>query len=641
MRRAPSFHLLVCVLLATATAPLTPHAYAQEITPVVHTLFQTDTPWVNGIVEPASGRFVLYSTGSGIARHDARSGKTTTIISGPTYCGFGNGLSLSRSGRRLVFTRLGEDKRHPYIWIADLDSLGEPVASPHRVSLAPAVGATISPDGRWIALAAIDGDNPWCGAGNRLLVIPSTGGDARVLDSAATLNSPHWSPDGKWIAYRRNNAIVRIPATGGRYDSLAVGFGVVDISPDSRYIAVGAPWGGALGIGENIRPTVGIYDTLGAFRGRYPVWFAQTRTYFWSGHGLLAFHATDEGVVKSVSLTTGAARPYGYAEPYSVSVQFSPDGSTSATVVRMGGRNAFVIRNLRSGSRKIIRPDAEPFGGSYQWSPDGREIAFKANSRGSTTFDLYAMNVSTGAVTRLTRGLPVCDFKWRSDSRAVTFVSSPVSPLHIAKRADIRSVGLDGKTRVLRTIVSETRSLRHPWPNILNDTLISLTTPDSIMVTSIAPGPSRTIYRGRLGLSAFTHPTLSPDGVWLGFTIPNESSGEDWVLVPIRGGAPKHLGTIGCNGHMYEWLPNTHQILGWGAESCDQWVELPYLLDADGAPPRVITHEASEAYVLMPGGRDLLMIEDGVLRGSIEAVDVSSALRGARQAGGPRPTGGK
>ncbi|HEY6826823.1 MAG TPA: hypothetical protein VI259_08190, partial [Gemmatimonadaceae bacterium] len=215
---------LASIILASTSLRLA----GQKATSSISKIADLDTTDIWGISEPKNGRFVAFVSTNGIKVLDRRTGAITRIVdSGAvvTPSWGGGSLSLSASGRRLVFFGPDDSRRKPYVWSVDLDTLtGKPVSAPHRVSVMPAVEATVSDDGRSIAI--VTEERPSNGpAMRKLLVIPSGGGDERMLDSAGRIQSPRWTPDGKTIFYIRGRgngpALTRVSALGGRADSLA------------------------------------------------------------------------------------------------------------------------------------------------------------------------------------------------------------------------------------------------------------------------------------------------------------------------------------------------------------------------------------------------------------------------------------
>lgn len=112
----------------------------------------------------------------------------------------------SPDGTRIAFVSNRTDdpdtNRDSDIWIVRSD-LAEPTDQPTRLTTNPGADTspTWSPDGRSIAyLTATDVDAIWYATAH-LAVIPSGGGEPRVLTRELDRNpsSPRWSDDGRWI----------------------------------------------------------------------------------------------------------------------------------------------------------------------------------------------------------------------------------------------------------------------------------------------------------------------------------------------------------------------------------------------------------------------------------------------------------
>jgi WD40 repeat protein len=96
----------------------------------------------------------------------------------------------------------------------------------------------LSPDGQWLAISDQSRDGK-----SRIYVLPSSGGEPRLMTKLAPSYWHGWSPDGKTLAYcaerNGNFDIYSIPAKGGKEKRLTTAEGLddgPDYSSDGKYI---------------------------------------------------------------------------------------------------------------------------------------------------------------------------------------------------------------------------------------------------------------------------------------------------------------------------------------------------------------------------------------------------------------------
>jgi Tol biopolymer transport system component/DNA-binding winged helix-turn-helix (wHTH) protein len=129
---------------------------------------------------PKAGTDALWKHEGSADARELWSGREGRVIDGP---------ALSADGQRIAFTVQSRGKTWLYVMNSD-GSGARRVAQELDVRGAPAW----SPDGTWIAIAALQGSEP------RLFKIPDAAGAAVALTDEYALD-PAWSPSGKFLVY--------------------------------------------------------------------------------------------------------------------------------------------------------------------------------------------------------------------------------------------------------------------------------------------------------------------------------------------------------------------------------------------------------------------------------------------------------
>jgi Tol biopolymer transport system component len=202
----------------------------------------------------------------GLFRVDVQTGEAEALL----HAGTGEQLrshELSPDGETLFYTMMFMQQQENRLIRRELESGHEEVL--HRVA-APSFQTwnAVSPDGQAVAFKRFDE-----GVGDRLLVMPTAGGEPRELirfeaGGEVSLRDILWSPDGQHVLYTQSREVDpseqmvelwRISAEGGaphKLDLAVAGMGDIRIHPDGRRIAFDAGTSSAeVWVMQNFLPT--------------------------------------------------------------------------------------------------------------------------------------------------------------------------------------------------------------------------------------------------------------------------------------------------------------------------------------------------------------------------------------------------
>jgi len=206
---------------------------------VVETATFSNVKLENSKAEAGSGQPVLYSTLQTIGIEDNfRRGMVVA-----TGLGRMEAPNWSRDGKNLIFNRDG------HIW-----AIPEEGGTAAMINTGAATNCTgshgLSPDGKWLAISCSTPGKPE----TRVYIVPSDGGEPRLLTQNPSSYFHSWSPDGKTIAFTRPNHsgggnILSIPVGGGVETALTTGSGISDdpdYSADGKWIYFNSDRAGAL-----------------------------------------------------------------------------------------------------------------------------------------------------------------------------------------------------------------------------------------------------------------------------------------------------------------------------------------------------------------------------------------------------------
>ncbi|HYK38029.1 protein kinase domain-containing protein [Alloacidobacterium sp.] len=383
--------------------------------------------------------------------------------------------------------------------------------------------------------------------------------------AADTSRSAVWSPDGKAVAYaskvngiyrvflRYLNSPVPVQLTHENLDTVPFGW-----SSDRGHLIVGVSQN-SIGLFRNYKlysvPTVGGQPEFIMDAGCYACDLSRD--------GKVFAALTDAGV--EVSDPVGSPlRPY-KPDPFNASanhitsdpwLSFSPDGEQILLLLPIGGGTdeAWLLPHpSESGSpRQISVLSKFPFFTPYpssSWMPDNQNVVISIQADRKSALHLWLGSTRSGKLSSLTTGT--------NDERRPSVSPDGMSILYslVTERYDITSISVeDGTTRTFVTTGHD--EVEAAWS--LNQPKLTWVTnrsgPQEIWVR-LPDGSERPAVTGAdfPGVqSAFTNPSLSPDGERIIYSGPGTGTNElggMWIS-SVNGGPPVKLTNT---PNRYEW----------------------------------------------------------------------------------------
>ncbi len=206
-------------------------------------------------------------------------------------------LAFSPDGRTLAYQRSGGQGFG--IWLSPTTG-GTPVPLSTRTSGTPVSAASLenpreyqdspswSPDGEWIAYLSAESEN-----GRPIIKKQRVGtqeSSTLFTGDLPSFSRVAWSPDGQWVAFQTTDGLTRVPAGGGKPESI-VAESSIDFTwaPDSRriHVLVESERSGHFGLIE-IDMATGVVKTINDDLGPIPIANQPIRGFsFLKGEGFL------------------------------------------------------------------------------------------------------------------------------------------------------------------------------------------------------------------------------------------------------------------------------------------------------------------------------------------------------------------
>ncbi len=399
-------------------------------------------------------------------------------------------LDVSPDGKEIIFDMLGDLYRMPI-------EGGKATAITSTISWE--MQPRFSPDGKSIVYTSDEG------GGDNIWIMDANGENHRAITSETfrLLNSPVWSPDGRFIVARKHFTSRRSIGSGELW----------------LYSVDGKSSGVRMNEAPNKQKDLG--EPAFSVDGRY-VYFSRdtsagdTFEYSKDSNGsIYSINRLDSqsGEIKRIiSVPGGSVRP----TP-------SPDGKWLAYVGRVRNKTALFIKNLTSGKTKKLcecleRDMQETWAihGVYtviDWTADSNEIVYWAKGK------IHRINVNSRAVAEI----PFHIEHSRQVADALRFQNSALEDVEHTKMLRWVSVSADGKNVVFQAL-------------------------GQLYVRNLKNGKLKQLTKGEND-QAF-YPSLSNDGKWITYVSWNDKSLGRIKKMSIKGGRVKTI--VSEQGHYLE-----------------------------------------------------------------------------------------
>src|SRR5579863_2617135 len=321
--------------------------------------------------------------------------------------------------------------KHPFTFeeMMSLKRVGEPI---------------VSPDGKWVLFSAIDVDLATNKKTPHIWVVPTAGGESRIVIAGQDGDRPRWSPVGNqflFLSNKEGGSQIWIADFDGAAGTVSGVHKLTSIATE----ADGPIWSPD---GKNILFVSNVYpecpDEACNAKKVEEAEKSKVKALIFTHLLYRHWNAYKEGKrnhLLIIAAEGGASRdltPGDYdAPPFSLGGQddyaFSPDGqeicytSNHDAVEALSTNNDLFIVSVNGGAAKKIT-DNPASDSSPLYSPDGKYIAYRAQVRPgyeSDRFRLMLYNRKTGHIRNLTESFDrwVGTFTWDPDSSKIYFVA--------------------------------------------------------------------------------------------------------------------------------------------------------------------------------------------------------------------------
>jgi Tol biopolymer transport system component len=435
-------------------------------------------------------------------------------------------LAISPTKDALAYSKVGDTRREQHVWVLPLSAAtGLPSGKERRVSTHAGDVPSISPDGKWIAFARDDET----GVGQTVVVVPADGGSERVVAPTmpSGVSAIRWTPDGKTIYFGVNPPVpftcaescltgareTRPPATIRR---VAASGGAVETIATVGVPGLGlSPDGKFVVFGDTGSPRRLIVADAEGRRLKTFTLNSPQNPHVWTGSSTILTLSMGQATrLRTVTLPDGAPRMVFETNDFTLKPSWSADGR-SVAVTRFASTGCELkVMNVDGSPQRSISLAKVGACVNASWTNDQRWVVF-LNYQPNAKPALMAVEAATGQSKELrTFADNSAQPQWVLD-RDVVLLTESTSGGN-GTRSAIWQIDLTGNAKLLREVaVDDGGSL-----TVLDRNQAILTRKGSrdVRLIALASGEERTIAVATSGFVS-PRPSLSVDRQWMAFLV--------------------------------------------------------------------------------------------------------------------------
>jgi Tol biopolymer transport system component len=473
------------------------------------------------------GQRTYYTTPNGDIWFYDHDGKTTTrVVTGNIW-----DLNVSSLRDALVYTKSGDTRQEAYVWLLPLESkTGLASGNARRISEHTADAPSVSPDGKWIAFARDDAT----GVGQSVVVVPISGGDERVVasDLPSSIANIRWTPDGRTLYFGVNPPVpftcaescLSIPGGNpqvpGTIRRVSVDGGVVAVVATTGNPLPGlSPDGTRLVFGDvkGARQFV-IADINGRTLDTFALASTQTQQGWSTNSTLLTLASGSVRRLDTVPLVGGSSLVLYETDGFVSGLALSPDGKTVSLLRAVEDRCELRNMDAIDGAlrKAIILPD-RGCGDSLTWTADQRQLLYTQYFPPNRRPVITAVDATTGQTKQLRDAHPD-DMNWVFDSNTI-IVSELSAAAGAQPRVSFSQIDLDGKATLLRDLPFDEFRGSFAAPVDRSRAIVMSAGSRELRLIRLDGGPDQKLALTTQSGYVLPRPTISADRQWVAFRI--------------------------------------------------------------------------------------------------------------------------